>query len=222
MRASTSKREWTFYALAAFFALYVLFVYGPMAVIYVLSFQGREGGMTFPMNGVSTHWFADLVSPGRAEDIPGSFRRSNRSSGRRRELECGRKQFILEDVYVNQHEKAAASVRIYRVTVIAVPALSVPDSASRILVDHHRSHGLDAGRQQGMPVVRGSLIFGAGYGVGKLRGRNAAGVMRVGKHRRLQNRIYKWAGIKKQPLATGLDRSSASDRFAVDHPHKSR
>jgi putative spermidine/putrescine transport system permease protein len=76
MRTSTSKREWTFYALAAFFALYVLFVYGPMAVIYVLSFQGREGGMTFPMNGVSTHWFVDLVSPGRAEDIPGSFRRS--------------------------------------------------------------------------------------------------------------------------------------------------
>jgi putative spermidine/putrescine transport system permease protein len=76
MRTSASKREWTFYALAAFFALYVLFVYGPMAVIYVLSFQGREGGMTFPMNGVSTHWFVDLVSPGRAEDIPGSFRRS--------------------------------------------------------------------------------------------------------------------------------------------------
>ncbi len=47
-----------------------------MLVIYVLSFQGREGGMTFPMNGVSTHWFTDLVSPGRAEDIPGSFRRS--------------------------------------------------------------------------------------------------------------------------------------------------
>jgi putative spermidine/putrescine transport system permease protein len=76
MRTSASRREWTFYTLAAFFVLYVLFVYGPMAVIYVLSFQGREGGMTFPMNGVSTHWFADLVSPGRAEDIPGSFRRS--------------------------------------------------------------------------------------------------------------------------------------------------
>lgn len=71
-----TKREWTFYVLAAFFALYVLFVYGPMVVIYVLSFQGPEGGMTFPMNGISTHWFADLVSPGRSEDIPGSFRRS--------------------------------------------------------------------------------------------------------------------------------------------------
>jgi putative spermidine/putrescine transport system permease protein len=77
MRTSASgNRPWTFYALALFFALYVAFVYGPMAVIYVLSFQGREGGMTFPMNGFSTHWFYDLVSPGRSEDIAGSFRRS--------------------------------------------------------------------------------------------------------------------------------------------------
>jgi len=77
MRSSASgDRPWTFYALALFFGLYVAFVYGPMAVIYVLSFQGREGGMTFPMNGVSIHWFYDLVSPGRSEDIAGSFRRS--------------------------------------------------------------------------------------------------------------------------------------------------
>jgi putative spermidine/putrescine transport system permease protein len=77
MRSSVSgNRQWTFYALAAFFALYVMFVYGPMLVIYVLSFQGREGGMTFPLNGLSTHWFYDLISPGRSEDIAGSFRRS--------------------------------------------------------------------------------------------------------------------------------------------------
>jgi putative spermidine/putrescine transport system permease protein len=77
MRTSAyGSRPWTFYALALFFALYVAFVYGPMLVIYVLSFQGREGGMTFPMNGVSTHWFYDLISPGRSEDIAGSFRRS--------------------------------------------------------------------------------------------------------------------------------------------------
>jgi putative spermidine/putrescine transport system permease protein len=74
--AASGKRPWTFYALSVFFALYVSFVYGPMAVIYVLSFQGREGGMTFPLSGLSTHWFYDLVSPGRAEDIPGSFERS--------------------------------------------------------------------------------------------------------------------------------------------------
>jgi putative spermidine/putrescine transport system permease protein len=74
--SASGNRQWTFYALALFFALYVAFVYGPMAVIYVLSFQGREGGMTFPLNGLSTHWFFDLVSPGRNEDIAGSFQRS--------------------------------------------------------------------------------------------------------------------------------------------------
>ena len=41
--------------------LFVLFLYGPMITIFVLSFQGPEGGLTFPMNGVSLHWFAQAV-----------------------------------------------------------------------------------------------------------------------------------------------------------------
>ena len=47
------KRSRSFYVLAAFFAAYVLFLYGPMIAIYILSFQGPDGGLTFPMNGVS-------------------------------------------------------------------------------------------------------------------------------------------------------------------------
>jgi putative spermidine/putrescine transport system permease protein len=39
----------------------VLFLYGPMIVIFVLSFQGPEGGLTFPMRGVSLHWFTKLA-----------------------------------------------------------------------------------------------------------------------------------------------------------------
>ena len=74
--ASSSGRPWTFYALAGVFILFVLFLYGPMTVIYVLSFQGPEGGLTFPMNGVSTQWFHELVTPERSGDIPGSFQRS--------------------------------------------------------------------------------------------------------------------------------------------------
>ena len=58
------NRPWTFYALAPFFVLFVVFLYGPMMVIYVLSFQGPDGGLTFPLNGVSTHWFHDLVDAG--------------------------------------------------------------------------------------------------------------------------------------------------------------
>ena len=51
---STDRRPWTFYVLAAVFALFVLFLYGPMVCIYILSFQGPDGGLTFPLNGVST------------------------------------------------------------------------------------------------------------------------------------------------------------------------
>ena len=69
-------RPWTFYAFAAFFTLFVLFLYGPMIVIYILSFQGPNGGMTFPLNGVSLHWFNALISQTRVGDIAGSFVRS--------------------------------------------------------------------------------------------------------------------------------------------------
>ncbi len=75
-RPSSSRRPWTFYALAAFFALFVLFLYGPMSAIYILSFQGPNGGLTFPMNGVSLHWFAALFGQQRTGDFLGSFLRS--------------------------------------------------------------------------------------------------------------------------------------------------
>ncbi len=56
------KRPRAFYLLAAFFAAYVLFLYGPMIAIYILSFQGPDGGLTFPMNGVSLVWFGKVFS----------------------------------------------------------------------------------------------------------------------------------------------------------------
>ncbi|MBZ9935912.1 ABC transporter permease [Mesorhizobium sp. BR1-1-16] len=56
----TETRSRAFYILSAVFALYVLFLYGPTITILVLSFQGPSGGMTFPMNGVSLHWFHNL------------------------------------------------------------------------------------------------------------------------------------------------------------------
>lgn len=70
------KRPKSFYFLAAFFALFVLFLYGPTVTIGILSFQGPQGGLTFPMNGVSTYWFADLYREQAVGDIWGSFRRS--------------------------------------------------------------------------------------------------------------------------------------------------
>jgi putative spermidine/putrescine transport system permease protein len=37
-------RSAAFYWLAAFFAAFVLFLYGPMIVIFILSFQARTAG----------------------------------------------------------------------------------------------------------------------------------------------------------------------------------
>lgn len=76
MSVTASKRGWGFWLLAAFFALFVLFLYGPMLMIFVLSFQGPTGGLTFPMRGVSTHWFSDLATSTRYGDLGGAFRRS--------------------------------------------------------------------------------------------------------------------------------------------------
>src|SRR3989442_7734527 len=73
---SSNGRPWTFYALAAFFTLFVLFLYGPMSAIFILSFQGPTGGLTFPMNGVSLHWFKALVPQAGSGDFVGSFGRS--------------------------------------------------------------------------------------------------------------------------------------------------
>ncbi len=70
------KRSRSFYLLAAFFGLFILFLYGPTLTIGILSFQGPKGGLTFPMNGVSLHWFADLFEQQAVGDIWGSFRRS--------------------------------------------------------------------------------------------------------------------------------------------------
>lgn len=70
------KRGRGFYFLAAFFALFVLFLYGPVITIGILSFQGPNGGLTFPMNGVSVHWFWNLFEQQAVGDFWGSFSRS--------------------------------------------------------------------------------------------------------------------------------------------------
>lgn len=70
------RRSRSFYVLAAFFVLFVLFLYGPILTIGALSFQGPQGGLTFPMKGVSMYWFRDLFEEQAVGDIWGAFRRS--------------------------------------------------------------------------------------------------------------------------------------------------
>jgi putative spermidine/putrescine transport system permease protein len=76
MSRSGERRPLSFYLLGAFFGLFVLFLYGPLTAIVLLSFQGEDGGLTFPMNGVSTYWFGSLFRQQRVGDFVGSFWRS--------------------------------------------------------------------------------------------------------------------------------------------------
>jgi putative spermidine/putrescine transport system permease protein len=69
-------RPKSFYILSAIFGLFLLFLYGPTLTIAILSFQGPEGGLTFPMRGTSLNWFRELFQQQAVGDIWGSFRRS--------------------------------------------------------------------------------------------------------------------------------------------------
>ena len=65
-----------FWPLAIVFALFVVFLYGPMFTIFVLSFQGPDGGLTFPMRGLSLHWYERLWAGLGVVDIGAALRRS--------------------------------------------------------------------------------------------------------------------------------------------------
>ena len=65
-----------FWPLATVFGLFVLFLYGPVLTIFVLSFQGPEGGLTLPMRGLSTHWYQSLWAGLGVVDISAALKRS--------------------------------------------------------------------------------------------------------------------------------------------------
>ena len=70
------NKKFSFYLCLSVFIAFVFFLYGPTITIILLSFQGPEGGLTFPMNGISTHWFTKLFEGGGYVDIGAAFRRS--------------------------------------------------------------------------------------------------------------------------------------------------
>ena len=73
---SYGPRPWTFYVLAALFALFVVFLYGPMIAVLVLSFQGPSASLVFPLRDPSLMWFDELFQPRRTGDVVGAFGRS--------------------------------------------------------------------------------------------------------------------------------------------------
>jgi putative spermidine/putrescine transport system permease protein len=70
------RRTAGFWWLALLCAAYVLFLYGPVITIFVLSFQGPDGGLTFPMRGTSLHWYRQLWQGLGVVDIGAALRRS--------------------------------------------------------------------------------------------------------------------------------------------------
>jgi putative spermidine/putrescine transport system permease protein len=70
------KRAPGFVPLLLVFLLFIAFLYGPMLTIFILSFQGPEGGLTFPLQGVSLHWFRKLAEGLGVVDIGAALKRS--------------------------------------------------------------------------------------------------------------------------------------------------
>jgi putative spermidine/putrescine transport system permease protein len=62
IRRQTKRRDWSKWGLGAYFALFLAFLYGPMVVMGILSFQGYFGGVTFPFQGpFSSIWWRSLI-----------------------------------------------------------------------------------------------------------------------------------------------------------------
>jgi putative spermidine/putrescine transport system permease protein len=61
---------------SVYYAIFLIFVYGPMFAMFTLSFQGPRGGVTFPMRGLSFVWWERLAGPSAVGDIKSSLVRS--------------------------------------------------------------------------------------------------------------------------------------------------
>ncbi|BAS56933.1 putative spermidine/putrescine ABC transporter, permease protein [Leptolyngbya boryana NIES-2135] len=72
----TAKKPFSYYLLAGFFGLFVLFLYGSMFAVFILSLQGPEGSLTFPMKGFSFYWLGQVFQQQRVGNFVDAFWRS--------------------------------------------------------------------------------------------------------------------------------------------------
>ncbi len=72
----TAKKSLSYYLLVGFFGLFVLFLYGPMFAVFILSLQGPEGSLTFPMKGFSFYWLGQVFQQQRVGNFVDAFWRS--------------------------------------------------------------------------------------------------------------------------------------------------
>ena len=70
------KQAWIKTIFSGYFGLFLLFIYGPMIAMFILSFQGPRGGTSFPMRGASLYWWQKLLEPSMVGDLQGALFRS--------------------------------------------------------------------------------------------------------------------------------------------------
>ncbi len=70
------SKAWVKTGFSVYYGLFIVFVYGPMIAMFVLSFQGRRGGTSFPMRGSSLYWYNKLIEPSTVGDLQGALGRS--------------------------------------------------------------------------------------------------------------------------------------------------
>ena len=70
------KKAWYNFLFGGYYAFFIVFIYGPMIAMFILSFQGRRGGTTFPMRGASLYWWNKLIEPSSVGDMQGALGRS--------------------------------------------------------------------------------------------------------------------------------------------------
>ena len=80
-REVKQRRDWAKWGLAVYFALFLFFLYIPMILMAILSFQGPTGQLTFPFRGpFSLDWWKTLFDSNVfntiADDVSASGRQS--------------------------------------------------------------------------------------------------------------------------------------------------
>ena len=70
------RKAWVKTGFSAYYAVFLVFIYGPMIAMFILSFQGRRGGTSFPMRGTSFYWWKKLIEPSMVGDMQGAMGRS--------------------------------------------------------------------------------------------------------------------------------------------------
>ena len=74
--ADKKKRAAVKTLFSSYYVVFLLFIYGPMFAMFILSFQGRRGGTSFPMRGASLYWWSKLLEPSSVGDMQGAMLRS--------------------------------------------------------------------------------------------------------------------------------------------------